>query len=338
MKQWPKVTINNDAGEEVEAVAPFLVTASRVTDVPSFFAPWFFNRLNTGHCARINPYNGHKQYVSFVNTRFIGFWSKYAEPALPYIDILDARKLNYYFQITINDYEKELYEKNIPPLQERIESFKRLSGRIGKEKVHWRFDPCILTDTLTVTDLLRRIKNIGDQLYPYTEQLTISFLSLYVKTIRQFKRIGMNIREVCLDDRMKIVQGIAEMNRAWGLQVKTCAEPLELAKYNVRHGACIDYNLITRLFSHDDKLMNFLNYSLQNNLFDESPQITIPKNLRDTGQRNSCLCIISKDVGSYNTCMNGCIYCYACNKINEPVKNGLIDSDSEILPAVICSE
>lgn len=36
-----KVTITTDAGERVEAVAPVVVSASRATDIPAFYAEWF---------------------------------------------------------------------------------------------------------------------------------------------------------------------------------------------------------------------------------------------------------------------------------------------------------
>ena len=98
-------------GNPVKAQAPLIVSASRSTDIPAFYADWFFNRLEKGYSAWTNPFNGVKYYVSYEKTRFIVFWSKNPRPLLPYLHILKERKINCYVQYTLNDYEDEKLEK-----------------------------------------------------------------------------------------------------------------------------------------------------------------------------------------------------------------------------------
>lgn len=150
-----KTIITTQAGVEVEAQAPVIISASHSMDIPSFYADWFMERLQQGYVKWKNPFNGTPIYVSFQNTRLIVFWSKNPKPMMKHLKYLDEHNLNYYFLYTLNDYEQEGIEKGVPKLADRIETFQKLSEEIGKEKVIWRFDPLILTDKLGVDELLR---------------------------------------------------------------------------------------------------------------------------------------------------------------------------------------
>src|SRR5574344_905387 len=102
-----KIKIVTEHGESVDALAPVIISASRSTDIPAFYAKWFLNRLAKGYCVWHNPFNKKPSYVSFQNTKVIVFWTKDPAPIIPYLDELDKRGLGYYFQVTLNDYEKE---------------------------------------------------------------------------------------------------------------------------------------------------------------------------------------------------------------------------------------
>ena len=144
-----KVSIRTDSGEIVEATAPVIISASRSTDIPAFYAKWFFNRLAKGYCAWYNPFNQQKMYISFQNCKVVVFWTKNPKPILPYLHELDERGIHYYFQVTLNDYVKEGFEPNVSSVDDRVETFKKLSEMIGKERVIWRFDPLIITPNIT---------------------------------------------------------------------------------------------------------------------------------------------------------------------------------------------
>ena len=150
MASWKHTEIIID-GQPVKAQAPVIVSASRSTDIPAFYADWFFDRLEKGYSAWTNPFNGVKSYVSYEQTRFIVFWSKNPRPLLDYLHILKKRNIKCYIQYTLNDYEQEKLEK-VPSLATRIETFKLLVEQLGKGAVVWRFDPMILTDDISVDD------------------------------------------------------------------------------------------------------------------------------------------------------------------------------------------
>lgn len=129
-----------------------------------------FHRLQVGYSVWTNPFSKVRSYVSYKDTRFIVFWSKNPHPLLPYLDILRGKGIGCYIQYTLNDYELERLETGVPPLVERIDTFKKLATRLGKEAVIWRFDPMLLTGNLSLDGLLDKVERIGDQLKGYTEK------------------------------------------------------------------------------------------------------------------------------------------------------------------------
>ena len=176
MVAWKKITITTQDGSVHKAMGPEIVSASRSTDIPGCYAGWFIKRLKEGNLGWTNPFNQRPSYVSFANTRFIVFWTKEASPIIQHLHVLDDLDIGYYFQYTLNDYENEGFEPNISDLRTRIETFKDLSTLIGKERVIWRFDPIILSDTISPKEILARFERIGNEISAYTEKCVISFV------------------------------------------------------------------------------------------------------------------------------------------------------------------
>ena len=311
---WKKTEISNDLGETVMAQAPVIISASRSTDIPTFYADWFIERWTKGYIKWKNPFNGVPLYVSFKNTRVVVFWTKNPKPLMKHLDFLDEHIKNYYFQFTLNDYDKEGYEGKVPKLANRIKTFIELSERIGKEKVVWRFDPMILTDSINVKELLNRIENIGNQLQNHTRKLVFSFadISTYKKVENNLKKEQINFVEFTDSTMHEFAKGLQELNKKWKFEIATCAEKIPLEQYNIKHNKCIDDDLMIELFSNDKPLMDFLGVKFEEpNLFDNSSGITKSRKIKDKGQREACGCIMSKDIGQYNTCPHECVYCYA---------------------------
>jgi DNA repair photolyase len=316
-------------GKPVKAQAPLIVSASRSTDIPAFYADWFFHRLKIGYSAWKNPFNGVKSYVSYENTRFIVFWSKNPRPLLQYLHILKERNIKCYVQYTLNDYEEEKLE-NVPSLSSRIDTFKLLVEQLGKGAVIWRFDPLILTDYISVDSLLQKIQKIGDQLKGYTEKMVFSFadIGMYKKVKHNLEANSIPYHEWETDQMEDLAKKLSDMNheRGWNYQIATCGEKIDIDKYGISHNRCVDGDLITRLAWNDKVLMEFMKVRIENvpnpTLFgdQELPNgaILLPNNhyfisthKKDSGQRDCCGCMVSKDIGEYNTCPHLCEYCYA---------------------------
>lgn len=259
-----------------------IFSVSRRTDIPAFFAKEFMADVRRGYTELSSPYGQRR--VSLELAKLFVFWSKNPRPLIAYLAELNSLGYEYYFQFSLNNYESEGWEPNLPSLDKRIETFIHLSETIGKEKVLWRFDPIIVTSKLSPKEILSRIKEIGDIIHPYTDRLTFSFIDVYGKIKPTLN--GLGIHGVSNAAQQYIARGIAEMNEDWGLELCTCAEPGSFAAYGIEHGSCIDPKLIAKLVGQ---------HSLT----------------KDTAQRKLCGCVKSVDIGSYRTCSHGCSYCYA---------------------------
>lgn len=327
---WKKKEIKIENGTIVDAQVPEIVSASRSTDIPAFYADWFFHRLEVGYSVWTNPFNGVKSYVSYQNTRFIVFWSKNPRPLLPYLPVLKEKNIGCYVQYTLNDYETEKLETGVPSLEERIETFKQLSQQLGKDAVIWRFDPMILTDEITIDNLLKKIEYIGNQLHNYTGKLVFSYADIasYRKVKSNLEKNHIQYSEWSEEQMEEFAYKLSDLNnhKGWNLQLATCGEKINIEKYGIQHNRCIDGDLIIRLAWHDKKLMNFLKVKIENmpalSLFGNchlpSNALLLPDNhyflsihKKDPGQRKFCECMIAKDIGEYNTCPHLCEYCYA---------------------------
>lgn len=337
-------TITLENGNVAKATFPVVVSASRSTDIPAFYTDWFFHRLNKGYSAWTNPFNGVKYYVSYEDTKFIVFWSKNPRPLLARLDELKEKGISCYIQYTLNDYEAEKLEKAVRPLAERIETFKLLVEKLGKGAVIWRFDPLILTETLGVDDLIRKIEFIGDSLYGYTEKLVFSFADIvsYRKVKINLEKNNIPYKEWDEKTMIDFASKLAELNKKWGYELATCGEKINIEQFGIKHNHCVDDKLIVRLGYRSSELMKFLNaeilqtkvvqldfFSMQESasipedaiLLDNGEYAIIKKNNRDKGQRDFCGCMKSKDIGEYNTCPHLCEYCYANTSKEAAVKN-----------------
>ena len=307
-----KITIITDDNQEEEATAPVIISASRSTDIPAFYGDWFVSRWKTGYIKWINPFNQKPLYVSFSKARAVVFWTKNPAPMFKHIEFLNKEVKNYYFQYTLNDYDKEGFEGKVAPVEKRIQIFKELSNLIGKEKVIWRYDPLMLTKDIDVQELLGRIKRVGDALYQYTEKLVFSFADIDI-----YRKVKNNLKETSYiefdkETMEEFADGLRELNKAWELEISTCSELIELDALGITHNKCIDDDLMIKLFSEDKELMDFLGVEkIAPSLFDEGSPARKMIKLKDKGQRKECGCIMSKDIGQYNTCPHGCNYCYA---------------------------
>lgn len=324
------VNITTDEGKIVEAIAPKVLSVSRATDIPAFYCDWFFDRLEKGYCRWTNPYNGKDTYIAFTNVKFIVFWSKNPTPLIPFLTKLRCKGIKCYLQYTLNDYEQNSLEPGVPSLDLRIETFKVLSGELGKEGVIWRYDPLMLTDEISIENLIDRIKSIGNKIHNYTEKLVFSFadVSGYRKVIRNLNAKKVNYREWNEADMREFASQLSRLNymRTWNLKLATCAEKIDLSDYGINHNKCVDDELIARMSWQNSGLMEHLGFEIkpiQTSLFGEyelnKEDINVDsyhiarkrKSLRDKGQRILCNCVGSKDIGQYNTCAHGCVYCYA---------------------------
>lgn len=262
-----------------------IISASRRTDIPAFYSDWLFKRIEQGYLYVRNPYNPNQ--ISRVDLSpsvvdCIVFVTKNPMRMLDRLDLLS--RYHYYFQFTVTPYDQDL-ETNVLPADIIVDIFKRLSRSIGKERVIWRYDPIILTDRYDMDFHRESFSRMAKELSPYTERCVISFLDIYKNTAWNLSDINLVDLSVCrMKEAARMISSLAGEN---SLEVVSCAEEIDLDEYGIPHGKCIDEELISRITGY-------------------------PLNIKkDRAQRAECCCNSSIDIGAYNTCPHGCLYCYA---------------------------
>lgn len=274
-----------------------ILSVSRRTDVPNYYSDWFINRLKEGFLYVRNPMNIHQ--ISRINLSpevvdCIVFWTKNPANMLGKLEYL--QDYAYYFQFTLTGYGRDM-EPNLPEKRkELIPAFQKLSEKIGKEKVIWRYDPILLSDKYTADYHLKAFEEIAGNLAGYTEKAVISFVDLYEKTWRNTR--GLGIRLATEKEMMGLAAEMAQIASKYNLEIESCAEQWDFQKVGIQRGSCIDKKLIERIVGC---------------------RLTGQK---DKNQRKECGCFESVEVGAYNTCLNGCRYCYA-NFSDEKVKENI---------------
>ncbi|MBN2853052.1 MAG: DUF1848 domain-containing protein [Clostridia bacterium] len=262
-----------------------IISVSRRTDIPAFYSTWFLNRINEGFVLVRNPMNYHQvskiQLTPDVVDCFV-FWTKNPGRMIPHLDKL--KRYQFYFQITITPYGSDI-ERNVPKRDQVIDSFRRLSEKIGKEKVIFRYDPILLTNELTFKYHLLQFEYISQKLAGYTDLCIISFIDDYMKIRKNMK--ALNQIEIDEKTMFELSRELVKTASKYRINLKTCSEKIDLSSIGIEHASCIDDKLISTIIGQ---------------------AIHVEK---DKNQRESCGCVTSIDIGSYNTCEHGCIYCYA---------------------------
>ena len=288
-----------------------IVSVSRRTDVPAFYAEWFFARLKAGRVLVRNPMNA--RFYSDVpltpdSVDAFVFWSKNPAPLFEQIDRLCD--YSFYFQFTLNPYDSSI-EPNLPDKSRFLAPlFLKMADKLGPERVLWRYDPIIFTTEFTLDWHLFHFESLARRLKGATRRCTISFLDSYRKIQKVLTLLGViSPDRYDLATFLKRLQEIALDN---GMRLVTCAEGAWLRQYyELPAGACVDSEILSSI---------------------AGKTLTVTK---DHNQRCDCGCSESVDIGAYDSCLHGCLYCYA-NSSRKRIERNLAQFRSD--GVALCSE
>lgn len=279
-----------------------IISVSRRTDIPALYAEWFINRLHEQFVYVRNPFN--KNAISRISLApndvdCLVFWTKNPEPLIQYLPQLCAYP--FYVLCTITGYGRDI-EHNVPSAQTVIESLCKLSDAIGKKRTIWRYDPILISNTCTVEYHIRQFSYILSCLHSKIETCVISFFDYYDSCKK--KIVDSSVREPTIEEIEQIAEHFSQLAKKYGIKIQTCAEQYDLEKYGIKHGSCIDGELIEQITGKKVQAR------------------------KDTYQRSLCQCVESVDIGEYNTCSHDCVYCYA-NKNIELAKQALANHNPQ---------
>ena len=283
-----------------------IINTGNRTDIPAFYSKWFINRIHDGYVLSRNPYSPHnitRYDLSPEYVDIICFGTKNPAPMLQYMTELSC--YNQFWSVTITPYDKDI-EPNVPDKSDIIRSFCMLSSTLGINCVSWRYDPIFLTEKYNIDFHLRSFSRMCAALEGYTDNCVVSFIDLFPKTKKNFP----NIREVGRHDQEIIVKSFSEIAKDHNIRIMLCCENSGLAVFGADVSGCMSKNVLERACG----------FSLD-----------IPSISR-LMTRHGCNCINGNDIGAYNTCGHGCLYCYANNDPKTAAANiSLHDPDSPLL-------
>ncbi len=269
-----------------------LNTGSR-TDIPAFYSDWFYERVRAGYVLVRNPYDPLHLTRYQLDPKVIDvlvFCTKDPGPMLDRLSRLSAFTM--FWSVTITPYGKEV-EPYVPPKEQVIGSFKRLSEAVGKERISWRYDPVLLTERYTIRHHIRQFEQMARALTGYTDQCVVSFIDLYEKTKRNFP----GIRSVTGQEQEELIDAFSKTAKETGMQIHLCCEDPGLARKNVDADGCLSKAVLERALGC---------------------RLSVPKR---KGPREGCDCLLGADIGAYDTCLHGCLYCYAVRDRERAVQN-----------------
>jgi len=257
-----------------------IISASRRTDIPAFYADWLIHRLNAGYCLVRNPFNpAQTKRVSLLPEDVDGIvlWTKNAAPLIPEISALDG--YSYYFQYTITPYHSDMEAGLADKKATIIPAFLKLGNMIGAERIIWRYDPIIITPRYSYAYHITAFTRLCKLLAGRCEKCVISFVIAYKSIAKNLTGIGHV--ELGAEQKTRLAADLLRIAKEYGITLCACCELPGLYEPGVQPVSCVDASLFG---------------------------VDAP---RDKNQRKGCNCAVSVDIGAYNSCGNGCIYCYA---------------------------
>lgn len=260
-----------------------IISTGMRTDIPAYYSEWFYNRIKEGFVMTRNPYYPKQVLRYQLNPEVvdcINFCTKNPEPMLERWE--ELRGYGQCWFVTITPYGKEI-EPFVPKKEKVMESLKRLSGKAGIRAVGWRYDPVFITEKYTLDFHVKSFENMAENLKGYVDNCVISFIDLYEKTKRNFPAA----REVTKAERAVIGKEFARIGRKYGIRIRTCCEGTDLEQYGADISGCMSQAVIERAIGNS---------------------LHVPKK---KSVREACHCLLGNDIGMYNTCGHGCVYCYA---------------------------
>lgn len=285
-----------------------ILSASRRTDIPAFFCEWFFRRIEEGFALVKNPMNPaqiRKVPMSKDDVDCIVFWTK--NPAAMISDLEKLSGYNYYFQFTITPYANDM-EPGLPAKEEIIETFKRLSNMLGAHRVIWRYDPVLVNAQYGENRHIESFAAMAKSLSGFTEKCVISFVDTYPKMLRRME--GSGPYELSLEAKLEMAKAFAKAAGENSICVEACTEEVDFSGCGIGKTKCIDGQLAERIAGRPVAAK------------------------KDRSQRKECGCAASMDIGAYNTCLHGCLYCYA-NSAGRPSVMKTLQNHDKLSPFLI---
>jgi hypothetical protein len=276
-----------------------IVSASYRTDIPAFYADWFMRRLRAGYCRVANPYGGGDYEVRLTPEAVDGFvfWTRNMRPLLPHLDEIRA-VAPFVVQFTATGYPRVL-ESSVIPVEDAVAQLRELSRRFGPRAAVWRYDPIVFAAGLDAAAHLAGFARLARELAGAVDEVVLSVMTPYKKTRRNLDRAARRHSfawaDPTLDEKRALLARLTAIAAEHGIAATLCSQP-ELLAPGLGEARCVDGARLS-----------------------DVAERTIAA--REKGNRPGCRCALSRDIGAYDTCPHGCVYCYAVADRDRAVAN-----------------
>jgi hypothetical protein len=267
-----------------------IISASYKTDIPTFYGEWFMNRLKAGFCMMVNPYNRRAYRISLKRKDVDGivFWTKNLGPFVNNLEVIHKLGYPFFIQYAITGYPKAL-EYSVVDAESSIEHMKMIADNYGAKVGVWRYDTIVFSSLTPIDFHLKNFTRIAKALEGVTDEVIISFAQLYRKTLRNMDKaaqeFGFTWNDPSDDVKIELVLKLSKIAQSFGMMLTICAQP-EYVTPEMAPSSCVDAKRLSEIAGKYIKA-------------------------RIKGNRPNCRCCVSKDIGAYDTCPHGCVYCYA---------------------------
>ncbi|MCB6993995.1 DUF1848 domain-containing protein [bacterium 210820-DFI.6.37] len=271
------------------------INASGRTDIAAHYSKWFMERIRDGFVYCRNPLFPDKVLKYKLDPEVVDcilFCTKNPEPMLEYLPELRKRGFSVFFYVTITSYGSDL-EPGVPEYHQVMRTFRNLSQQLGRQSVCWRYDPILITSKYTAEHHLRCFEEMAKELSLWTETCVFSFVQIYKKLAYTFPEL----RAIRPRDKETLLKGMGEISGQYGLKLQSCGDSQDYSAYGIGPSGCITASIMEKATGKDLE----------------------PLAVRPA--REGCGCIHTNDIGAYDTCPNGCRYCYAVRDHRAALQN-----------------
>ena len=254
------------------------------TDIPAYYSEWFYNRIREGFVLTRNPYRPEQVLKYRLDPAVVDalcFCTKNPQPMLARLD--ELRAFRQFWFVTVTPYGKEI-EPSVPDKARVLESVRQLSSLVGARAIGWRYDPVFITEKYSLEYHLHSFEMMAATLCGYVNSCVVSFIDLYEKTRRNFPQA----RAVSTDEQKQLIQAFVAIGQKYRIPIRTCCEDPSLAQYGADVAGCMTREVLEAALDC---------------------RLNVPKSKKSP--RAQCNCLLGADIGMYNTCPHGCVYCYA---------------------------
>lgn len=273
-----------------------IISASSRTDIPAFYGDWFQNRLDAGYCLAVNAFNGRTYRIGLRREDVEGFffWTKNLGPFLPKLNILQERDFPFVIHYTINGYPQCL-EPSIPPAETTVAHLRCVAQSYGIQVGIWRYDPILITNLTDYHFHRENFSRLARALAGVVDEVVVAYASfVYRKTrvslARAARRAGFRWEDPDAERKREFLAELLAMAAQNGMTLRLCSQP-EYLSPGIQEAVCIDAQRLSEVAGR-------------------------PILGRTPGHRGEqCACHYSRDIGAYDTCLHGCVYCYATTNL-----------------------